>query len=300
MTHTHLDPRAAALMILLCTIWGLQQVAIKLATPDMAPVLQSAIRSIGAVGLVWLWARHRGINLRLNDGTLRPGLLAGVLFAGEFALLYWALLYTSASRGVIFLYTAPFIVSLAVVWRLPNEHMRPTQWAGLALAFAGVLALFGEGLLKPAGTTWIGDMMMLGAAVLWAGTTLTIKFSRLATAAPEKTLLYQLAVSAAVLSALALALGETRVGAITPTLLLSLGFQIVIVAAISYAAWFWLIRHYPATRLSAFSFLTPVMGVLAGVVFLDEPLTPPIMIAMTLVGVGIWLANRRPRLTTPR
>nr|HPR05354.1 DMT family transporter [Denitromonas sp.] len=250
MTHTHLDPRAAALMILLCTIWGLQQVAIKLATPDMAPVLQSAIRSIGAVGLVWLWARHRGINLRLNDGTLRPGLLAGVLFAGEFALLYWALLYTSASRGVIFLYTAPFIVSLAVVWRLPNEHMRPTQWAGLALAFAGVLALFGEGLLKPAGTTWIGDMMMLGAAVLWAGTTLTIKFSRLATAAPEKTLLYQLAVSAAVLSALALALGETRVGAITPTLLLSLGFQIVIVAAISYAAWFWLIRHYPATRLS--------------------------------------------------
>ncbi|TVO58896.1 DMT family transporter [Denitromonas halophila] len=300
MTHTHLDPRAAALMVLLCTIWGLQQVAIKLATPDMAPVLQSAIRSIGAVGLVWLWARHRGIDLRLNDGTLRPGLLAGVLFAGEFALLYWALLYTSASRGVIFLYTAPFIVSLAVVWRLPSEHMRPMQWAGLALAFAGVMALFGEGLLKPAGTTWIGDMMMLGAAVLWAGTTLTIKFSRLASAAPEKTLLYQLAVSAVVLSAVALALGETRVGAITPTLLASLGFQIVVVAALSYAAWFWLIRHYPATRLSAFSFLTPVMGVLAGVVFLDEPLTPPILVAMTLVGVGIWLANRRPPIAASR
>lgn len=293
--RTHLDPQAAALMVGLCAIWGLQQVAIKLAAPAVAPLLQSAIRSVGAVGLVWLWARHRGIDLRLDDGTLRPGLLAGVLFAGEFALLYWALQYTPASRGVIFLYTAPFLVSLAVVWRLPDEHMRPVQWVGLGLAFAGVVALFGEGLLKPAGITWLGDVMMLGAAVLWAATTLTIKFSRLATAAPEKTLLYQLAVSAAILSALTMALGKTTVGAITPTVVASLGFQIVVVAAFSYACWFWLIRHYPATRLSAFSFLTPVMGVLAGVAFLDEPLTPAIIGAMTLVGIGIFLANRPPR-----
>lgn len=293
--RTHLDPHAAALMVGLCTIWGLQQVAIKLATPEVAPVLQSAIRSVGAVGLVWLWARRRGVDLRLDDGTLRPGLLAGLLFAGEFALLYWALRHTSASRGVIFLYTAPFLVSLAVVWRLPGEHMRPIQWAGLGLAFAGVVALFGEGLLKPAGNAWLGDMMMLGAAVLWAATTLTVKFSRLATAAPEKTLLYQLAVSAVVLSALALALGEREVRALTPTVVASLGFQIVVVAAFSYACWFWLIRHYPATRLSAFSFLTPVMGVLAGVAFLDEPLTPAIIAAMTLVGIGIFLANRPPQ-----
>ena len=293
--HTHLDGRAAALMVFLCAIWGLQQVAIKLGAPDMAPLLQSAVRSIGAVVLVWLWARQRGIDLRLNDGTLGPGLLAGLLFAGEFALLYWALQFTSASRGVIFLYTAPFMVSLAVVWRLPDEHMRPIQWAGLALAFAGVVALFGEGLLKPAGTAWIGDMMMVGAAVMWAATTLTIKFSRLATAAPEKTLLYQIAVSAVVLLVVAVLLGETRVSAVTPVLIGSLLFQIVVVASFSYACWFWLIRHYPATRLSAFSFLTPVMGVLAGVLVLGEPLTPAVLGAMGLVGAGIFLANRPPK-----
>lgn len=294
MTHTHLDSRAALLMVFLCAIWGLQQVAIKLAAPDMSPVLQSALRSLGAVGLVWLWARHRRIDLGLNDGTLGPGVLAGLLFAGEFALLYWALQFTTASRGVIFLYTAPFMVSLAVVWRLPGEHMRPIQWAGLALAFAGVVVLFGEGLLKPSGSAWIGDMMMLGAAVLWAATTLTIKFSRLATAAPEKTLLYQIAVSALVLPVVAVLLGETRVGAITPTLIGSLAFQIVVVAAFSYACWFWLIRHYPATRLSAFSFLTPVMGVLAGVLVLGEPLTAAVIGAMATVGAGIFLANRPP------
>ncbi|MBT0960034.1 DMT family transporter [Denitromonas iodatirespirans] len=295
MTHTHLDPRAALLMVFLCAIWGLQQVAIKLAAPDMAPLLQSALRSLGAMGLVWLWARHRRVDLRLDDGTLAPGLLAGLLFAGEFALLYWGLQFTSASRAVIFVYTAPFMVSLGVVWRLPGEHMQPIQWAGLALAFAGVVALFGEGLLKPAGTAWIGDMMMLGAAVMWAATTLTVKFSRLAAAAPEKTLLYQIAVSALVLSLVAVLMGETRVGAITPTLVGSLAFQIVVVAAFSYACWFWLVRHYPATRLSAFSFLTPVMGVLAGVILLDEPLTPAVMGAMATVGTGIFLANRPPR-----
>jgi drug/metabolite transporter (DMT)-like permease len=72
----------------------------------------------------------------------------------------------------------------------------------------------------------------------------------------------------------------------------NVAFQAVIVAGISYLAWFWLIRHYPATRLSSFSFLTPVMGVLAGGLILDEPLTTTVFTALVLVGAGIWIANR--------
>ena len=74
--------------------------------------------------------------------------------------------------------------------------------------------------------------------------------------------------------------------------LASLFFQIVIVAGASYLGWFWLVRQYPATRLSSFSFLTPVMGVLAGGVLLGEPLTPAVFAALGLVGAGIWVANR--------
>lgn len=292
--RTHLDPLAIGLMVVLCSIWGVQQVAIKFALPGVSPVAQAALRSLGATALVWAWAAWRGVPLFERDGTLTAGIAAAALFAGEFACIYWALEYTTASRGVIFLYTAPFIVSAGAVRLIPGEHLRPSQWAGLACAFAGVLVLFGENLLRPGGKAWLGDLMMLAAAALWAATTLVIKATTLARAAPEKTLLYQLAGSALVLPAVALALGEPGVTGLTPGIVASLAFQTCVVASASYLGWFWLVKHYPATRLSAFSFMTPVFGVLAGVLLLDDPMTWTIVAALVLVAAGIATVNRTP------
>ena len=292
--HNRLDRLAAMLLICLCTIWGVQQVTIKIANAGISPLLQAGLRSLGAVVVIGSWSAWRGVKLFRSDGTLVAGLVAGALFALEFALIYWALNYTTASRGVIFLYTAPFFVALGAVWLLPNERLLTGQWLGMVLAFVGILALFGENLLHSAGSAWIGDLMMLGAALMWAATTLVIKASRLAGVAPEKTLLYQLAVSAVILLPVSAGFGETGITALTPAIIAALIYQILMVASGSYLVWFWLISRYPATRLSAFSFLTPVLGVLAGALILAEPVTPAVFIALTLVGCGIWLANRPP------
>ncbi len=291
MQKTELDRLAIGLMVLFCTIWGLQQVAIKLASTGISPVWQAGLRSIGATVIVLLWSWRRGIRLFERDGTLLPGLLAGLLFAIEFALIFVGLQYTTAARGVIFLYTAPFFVALGAVWLLPQETMRRAQWAGMALAFAGVLVLFGDGVVSSADSAWIGDLMILLGAVFWAATTLTVKATCLGRSSAEKTLLYQLGVSALMLPALSRALGEP--GLFAPGLLVwtSLLFQTVIVAGVSYLGWFWLVRHYPATRLSTFSFLAPVMGVLAGGLILGEPLSPTVFAALGLVGAGIAIAN---------
>jgi drug/metabolite transporter (DMT)-like permease len=292
---TQLDRLAIDLMVLFCTIWGVQQVAIKIANAGISPVWQAGLRSIGATALVFLWARLRGVRLFEADGTLGSGVLAGLLFAAEFALIFLGLQYTTASRGVIFLYTAPFFVALSAVWLLPHEHMRRAQWIGMALAFAGVLVLFGENLIGPAGEAWKGDLLLFFAALFWAATTMTVKVTPLHRVSAEKTLLYQLAVSAVLLPPLAVALDEPGVFAPTPAVWASLAFQIVVVASASYVGWFWLVRNYPATRLSSFSFLTPVMGVLAGGLLLAEPLTPGVFAALALVSVGIWIANRPAR-----
>lgn len=292
MQKTELDRLAIGMMVLFCTIWGVQQVAIKLASTGISPVWQAGLRSIGAMVIVLLWAHLRGVRLGERDGTLVPGVLAGLLFAAEFALIFLGLEYTTASRGVIFLYTAPFFVALGAVWLLPQEHMRRAQWVGMALAFGGILVLFGEHLFMPTDRAWIGDLMIMLAAVFWAATTLTVKASALARVSAEKTLLYQLAVSALVLPLLSVALGEPGVFAPTPLVWASLFFQTFIVAGMSYLGWFWLVRQYPATRLSSFSFLTPVMGVLAGGLLLGEAMTPAVFGALFLVGAGIWVANR--------
>ena len=254
----------ALLMVSLCAIWGLQQASIKVANAGVSPLLQAGLRSFGAALLVYGWSYARGVRIFTRDATLFAGLAAGLCFALEFAFLFWALTYTTASRGVIFLYTAPFFVALGAVWLLPQERLRPQQWLGMLLAFLGIVALFGESLLVPGGRAWIGDLMMVAAGASWAATTLVVKASPLARIAPEKTLLYQLAVSALILPLTSLFLGESGVTLLSPAVVSALLFQTVVVASASYLAWYWLIRRYSATRLSSFSFLTPVFGVLAG------------------------------------
>lgn len=290
--HSELDRLAMVSMVALCTVWGVQGVAVKLASAGISPLWQSGLRSLGAALLVFAWARARGTRLRGAEATWAPGLLAGLLFAAEFGLLFRALELIDASRAVIFLYTAPFFVALGAVWLLPEERMHRAQWFGMVLAFAGIVVLFGENLFAPARLSIVGDAMVLLAAIFWAATTLTIKASQLARAAPEQTLLYQLGVSAVVLPLLSLAFGEPRVFAPNAVVWGALAFQVVVIASMSYLTWFWLVRHYPATRLSSFSFLTPVLGVAAGVVLLGEPLTPALFAALALVGAGIWVANR--------
>ena len=138
-----LDVAAAALVVLLCLSWGFNQVAVKLAMPDIPPLIQGAIRSAGAGLIVWLWTRARGIPLHLDDGSLRAGLLAGLLFGIEFVLIYRGLVFTNASRAVLFLYSAPFFVVIGSRWLIPGDHFRLSQWIGLALSFAGIAVAFG-------------------------------------------------------------------------------------------------------------------------------------------------------------
>ena len=288
-----LDATAVGLMLLLTMLWGLSQVAIKLAMHGVSPVAQGALRSLLATLLLLGWARLRGIPLFGRDGTLAGGLAAGLLFAAEFGFVYAGLAHTTASRMVVFVYLAPILTALGLAWLVPGEKLAPVQWAGVLLAFCGLLLAFVDGFLAPGRATLWGDACGAAAAVLWTATTLTVRRTRLNTASAEKTLLYQLAVSAALLPAVAWLLGEPGVIKVDGAVVASLLFQAVIVAFASYLAWFWLLTRYLAGRLAVFSFLAPMFGVAFGVLILGEPLTPKFVAAALLVGAGIGLVNLR-------
>ena len=286
-----LDFTAMALLVVLCASWGLQQVAIKVAIRGVPPLLQSGIRSIGATIFILLWMTVRREPFLENDGTLWWGIAAGLLFAAEFILIYWGLEYTNASRAVIFLYTSPFVVALGAQLFIPGENLRMIQIIGLCCAFAGIVVAFGESLSFPTHRMLVGDSMLAGAAILWGATTVLIKASPLSMIKASKTLLYQLAVSAVVLPLASLVKGESGI-VLTPLIIGCIVYQTVWVAFITYLAWFWLIRHYPPSRLASFTFLTPLFGVLAGSLLLDEPITAGLLLALVLVGAGIYLVNR--------
>jgi drug/metabolite transporter (DMT)-like permease len=287
-----LDSAAIALMVLLCACWGFNQVAIKLANGGISPIFQAGLRSAGSALLVWAWSAHRGVRLFTRDGTLGFGLLVGVLFGAEFVFLYWSLVFTSASRAVLFLYMSPFVVALGAHALIPGERLRSLQVVGLLCAFAGTALAFGDALRFPTYRELLGDAMAFIAALLWGATTVVIKASRLARISPHKNLLYQLAVSAVLLPVLSWLAGEPGIVAATPLVLGMLAYQVIVVAFASYLAWFWLISRYPAGRLSSFSFLTPLFGLIAGALILGEPVGWALLLALALVGIGIALVNR--------
>lgn len=291
MPPVRLDARAMLLLVALCANWGLGQVAMKIGTEGISPVFLTGLRSLLAIPLVLLWCRWRGVRVFVRDGTLWPGLLAGALFAAEFVALFQGLTMTTASRSVVMLYTSPFWAVLGAHLLVPGDRLTPRKAGGLLLAFAGLLVAFAERLAEPASASLVGDALCLLGGALWGLTIVAIKATSLTRIAPERTLLYQLGVSA-LLVPIALAIGEPGLFAPTPQVLGSLLYQVVGVAFVSYALWFWLVARHPASALAPFLFLTPVFGVAAGGLLLGDPLTPPLLASLVLIGAGIWIVNR--------
>jgi len=291
----NVDALATGLIVFCCFLWGLNQVAAKFLLPEIPALWQAAARSVGGALLVWLWAAGRGIRLFASDGTFPGGLAAGLLFAAEFFCIFIGLQYTTASRMVVFIYIAPFFVALGMPLISASERLRPIQAGGLVLAFAGVAWAFAEGFSQPhAGPKqWLGDALGVLAGVLWGATTLAIRATRVGQASAEKTLLYQLVVSGVLLLGGAVASGQPWPSDVSALGWAALLFQVVIVTFVSYLLWFWLVRHYPATRLSSFTMLTPMFGLLLGAVLLAEPITSRLLVALAAVASGIFLVNRK-------
>ncbi|MBN8226519.1 DMT family transporter [Corallococcus macrosporus] len=287
------DGFALATMVVLCAIWGMQQVAVKLAAPHVPTMMQMALRSGVAALLVGLlcWLRgERGLLLR---GPWRAGMLVGVLFSLEFLFVGEGLRHTHASHMGVFLYTAPVFSALGLHWLVPSERLKRTQWLGIGVAFAGIALAFGGGWLHGGlgPGVLLGDTLGLLAGLAWGATTVAIRVSALSEAPPTQTLLYQLVGGVAILLPVALLTGQAGPITMAPVAWASLFFQSVIVCFASYLAWFWLLRRYLASNLSVFSFMTPLFGVSAGIYVLNEQADLSFAVGAVLVLTGILIVS---------
>ena len=285
------------LMLVLCVIWGLQQVAVKIAAPDMSPIMQTGLRSSIAALLVCVLIWWRG-GVSAPSGTFWPGLAAAVLFAIEFLCISVGLEYTTASHMSVFLYTAPVFTVLGLHWLVPGERLGPLQWLGVLAAFAGIALAFSNGFSEQS-RDWadmlLGDALGVLGGLFWGATTVLIRRSALSEAPPTVTLLYQLGGAGVILLVIAAVLGQATSFSMTGIVWISLFFQSVVVGFVSFLAWFWMLRLYLASRISVFSFLTPLFGVGFCVVLMDDPIGVRFAGGATLVLAGIVMVNLRRR-----
>ena len=286
-----LTPGAIALMLMLCLSWGFNQIAVKLVLPDVPPMLQALIRSVGALPVLLTIGWFRGVKFFERDGTLWSGVSAGVIFGIEFVLIYRGLQLTSASRAVVFLYTAPFFVALGSYVFL-GERLRAPQWGGLALSFAGVALAIGVPQANVDAKVLLGDLLIVAGGALWATTTLIVKTTALIKAPAEKGLGYQVALSIPILAAAAWISDETITHVPGPLSLSLLAYQAFWVVGLTFMLWFALVKTYSASKLSAFTFVTPLFGVVGSYFILHDTLTIAFGAAALLVIAGLYLVNK--------
>jgi len=291
MVSDKLDAKAAILLTLLSLIWGLNAVAIKFSNAGIAPLFGAGLRSVIATVCLLVWMTRK--RLELFPGRLIDGMVVGFLFGAEFGLLYLSLLYTTASSAWILLYTSPFFHALGAHFFLTGDRLSWNKAGGLLLSFAGILVLLSTHLGLPSKLQISGDLLAISAAALWALTTVYIKRRLVAAVSPYHTLFYQILFSIPTLFFFSFVFRETPISHVDWLILLSIAYQGILVAFFSYLGWFFLVHSYAVSRLSSFSFLTPVFATLAGVSMLNEPLTLRLIVSLVLVCIGIYIVNRK-------
>ena len=294
----YLDSKAIFTLVILTLLWGFNYTAIKYSNQGVSPIFASTLRSIIASICGIIYCIKSGEKLFHTDRMLFHGFMVGLLFGLEFACIYFGMLYTDAARSVLFVYLSPFVVAVGAHLFLKGDRLTFFKILGLVLAFTGILLVFG-GKPKTAKTTmFVGDLLEIMAAFLWGATTLYIKKFMAEKVHPINTFLYQLFFSIPILFALSFIFEPKWIYKMSPSIAVSILYQSIIVAFISYFIWFKLIHNYSVSRLSAFTFFTPFFGVLFGILFLHEEFTVSLMVGLPLVSMGIFFVNWK-RRTSP-
>ena len=279
------------MVLALCAIWGAQQVVMKAVAADVAPTMQLAIRFAGAAIFFGAWVFLSEGRKALADGTMRSGVLIGCMFAVEFIFVGEALSHTTAAHAIVFLYSAPIFTALGLQF-LPEERLGRLQWVGIVVAFLGLVVAFLGRSDRSAAELVGGDLLALLGGMSWGLTNVVLRRGRVGNSTTQKTIFYQVAIAAVVLLAFAAKTGQTSVVLSRPAVL-ALLFQTLVISIASYLAWFWLLRHYLASRLMLLSLLTPIFGVALGSLLLGDPIEVRFGLGALLVLVGILSVNAR-------
>jgi drug/metabolite transporter (DMT)-like permease len=285
-----LDFKAGLILTGLCLSWGLNAVAIKVSNQGIAPLFCAGFRSVVATGCLMIWMACKGIGL--FPDRLKDGIFIGFLFGAEFGFLYMAVLYTTASSAWILLYTSPFFHALGAHFFLAGDRLSVNKTGGLVLSFAGILLLLSKHLGLPSIREFAGDLLAICAALLWAISTIYIKRRLVASISPYHTLFYQILFSIPILLLFSFLFKEEPIQKINLLIILSVAYQSIIIAVVSYLLWFFLVHSYPVSRLASFTFLTPVFATFAGIILLKEPISFQIIFSLILVSLGIYIVNR--------
>ena len=287
-----------ALYALLCVIWGSTWLVIKVGYGGLGPFNVAALRFFLAGALFAPIVPLLGA--RWPAGRVEWGLVVWVglvLFAADYGLIYWAEQYLESGLTAILFATLPLItIAFAHVY-VPGDRITTRKLAGTLLAFAGVVALFGDHVRLDAGKS--GPMLAIIASAVCAAAAGVASKRHGASLHPAALNAPAMLVGAGVLLVASLAAGDGFDIPRDAATWSAIAYLAVAGSVVTFLIYFSLLKTWSVTSLSFISVFTPPIALFLGFVFLDEQPTLWTLVGTALILAGVTLALTKPQGSEP-
>jgi len=271
-------------------IWGSTYLAIKVGLESFDPFFYVGLRYLLATPLMAVYCAWRGVRFTGPVRRWLPVFGVGVLFIGVCnGAVFWSETRLDSGYTALLISVSPLSTALLSPL-LPGERgLGRGGWLGIVVGFAGTVWLVAP---------WHAGRFELVAAVVvvlstlvWAAGALWVRRIRL-DFDPLAMTTAQMGAGGVVLLALAAVRGEALVGPVTPRAIAGLVFLAVFGSCVAFGAYFFLLRHWSATRVSTCAYINPVVALALGAILLGEAVTPRMVAATAVILVGVALVLR--------
>ncbi len=287
----------AAAYAAICLVWGTTYLAIKVGLESFDPFFYAGVRYAAAVAIMFPLALITGVRF---TGPLRrwwPAFGIGALFIGVCnGMVFWAETRLDSGFTALLITAGPVWTALLTPLLPGEKRMAKLGWLGIIAGFMGTVLLIEP--WRAGRQEFLPSLLVEASVVIWSATSLWVRRIR-HDYHPLGLTVAQMGAGAVVLLTLAAARGRPLVGPVTPRALGGLMFLVVFGSCIAFAAYFYLLRHWEATRVSTSSYVNPVVAVLLGAVVLDEKVTLVMVVGTAVVLAGVALVLREQRQATP-
>ena len=278
-------------------IWGATYLAIKVGLESFEPFFYAGMRYVAALAIMFPLALVAGASF---SGPLRrwwPAFGIGALFVGVCnGMVFWAETRLDSGFTALLLTSGPVWTALLTPLLPGEKRLGKLGWLGIVAGFVGTMLLIEP--WRAGRVEFLPSLVVEVSVVIWAATSLWVRRIR-NDYHPLALTAAQMGAGAVVLLAVAAARGTPLVGPVTPRALGGLVFLVVFGSCVAFAAYFYLLRYWDATRVSTSSYVNPVVAVLLGAVVLEEKVTLMMVVGSAVVLAGVALVLREQRRPAP-
>lgn len=286
-------------MAVIYLVWGSTYLGIKVAIETIPPLLMAGARFLLAGGLLYAYLRSRGATRPTVADWRSAFVLGGLLLLGGNGLVTWAEQYVPSGVAALIITTTPLWMMLVEWLFFHGARPRAAVWAGVVIGFAGVTLLVNPASLFEGSAKIWGVLAIVAAPMVWSIGSLRAKRARHLEPPLMNTAL-QMLCGGGQMFFLGLALGEWRsldLAAISLRSWLAFFYLVTFGSLLAFTVYMWLLRVTRPSLVATYAYVNPLVAVLVGAAFGNEPLTPQIGLGAALILGAVALITLRGQLT---